>query len=267
MKRKSYLWILIGLPVLALLGVGGYFGYVAFEDAQLRARLKSADPHEIQKACYDIADTGSPRFLPDVIALLDASDHDDVREAAGYAIHRIELQQPTPAPAGVDALFNALERQDDDIIRAKLITYWARLVGDNATTTLVDWRQGAEPWRAAGAAIALLESGHADAVQTLFRTARTDPHQLRIYSADELRKMVAPMAEMIGDRLDLNVDPMVSFTPDQLAAIEAWWAGPRTPELLQDHLEWHQIDNPQWRLIKRMLHARDQASGWVGLKD
>jgi hypothetical protein len=262
-KRKP---VVIVLVVMFALGAGAALGYRGFTDASLRASLKDPHPLIAQHTCYTVAEIGSPRFLNDLIALLNRSNHDDVRESAGYAIHRLVQINALSDPRGRDALAAAIERQDDDIIRAKLIVYWGRLTGDDAEPTLRRWFTGAEVWRAAGAAVALLERGDASAGNVLFEQAGCDEALRRQYCAEELARMAAPMAEMVGASLDLHIEGGNGFAREQLAALRAWWAGPRTQQLLNDHLEWHRENNPKWRLIKRMLHAREQAEGWVGLR-
>lgn len=256
----------VALAVVLTIGAGGALGYREITHAFWRARLNDPRPPVAQKTCYTVAESGSPRLLDDLIALLERSDHDDVRESAGYAIHRLVQDNGLADPRGREALAAAIERQDDDIIRAKLIIYWGRLAGDEAEPTLRQWLAGREDWRAAGAAGALVERGDAPAAGVLFTQAGCDEALRRQFCADELAKVAAPMAEMVGVRLDLQPDGGNGFSPAQLAALQTWWAGPRTSELLADHLEWHRENNPKWRLIKRMLHARERAEGWVGLK-
>jgi len=249
----------LGLAAVALAAVGAG-GYLAWDWYGLWSAMRSTEPATIQAACYQIAERGAAGFLDELIALLNRSGHDDVREAAGYALARIGH------PRGTGPLAAAIQRQDDDIIRAKLICYWSQLAGEAAEPTLRQWLAGQEVWRAAGAAVALSRRGHAHAADVLLDQADCDEPLRRQFCAGELTKLAGPMSEMVGAGLDLSTDGRHGFSADQIAALRAWWAGPRTPQLLRDHLAWHSENNPRWRLIKRMLHARERAEGWVGLK-
>lgn len=258
-KRKTKL---VWLPALAVVvAAGGVFGHREWTSWRLRRSLHADDPRKVQQTCYDIADTQATRFVDDLIDLLARSSHDDVREAAGYAIQKIGDAR------GVRPLLEAIERQDDDIIRAKLICYYGRLANERAEPRLREWLADPQPWRSAGAAVALLERGHAGAADVLLDRADCDESQRRQFCADELTRFTAPMAEMVGQALDLSTDGLHGFSDEQIAALRAWWRGPQTPRLLDDHLAWHHEKNPRWRLIKRMLHARERAEGWVGLKE
>lgn len=253
--------------VVVLAGTaGGALAFRAWQESALRRQLADGDPRVAQLTAYEIAEEAGPAFLDDVIELLERSDHDDVRESAGYAIHRLVLDNKLSDDRGRAALKAAVERQDDDIIRAKLIVYWARISGDDIDGTLREWAAGPQVWRSAGAAVALLERGDATAADVLFAQATCDEALRREYCANELAKVAAPMAEMVGVDLDLTTDGANGLRAEQLAALRAWWAGPRTEQVLNDHLDWHRENNPKWRLIKRMLHARERAEGWVGLK-
>ena len=59
----------------------------------------------------------------------------DVREAAAYALYKVE------APDAVDALSQAVAREPDNVKRAKMVVYYARLRGPDALPVLDAWTQ------------------------------------------------------------------------------------------------------------------------------
>jgi len=256
--RRYKSWLAVAGIGLAVVGAAAWAG-PALVRRHLVAQLGSTERGVRLRALQELTARRERAAVDAVIHVLGHDPDPDVREAAGYCLYKLGDAR------GIEPLRQAVEQVPDGPIRAKMITYWAKLQGPAATKTLAEWCRSGQPWRAIGAAMGLLELGEPAAAETLFRFAAQGPAGQRQFVAERLRRIAVPMMEMIGEYIDLTTPDRTGLSARQLEALRAWWRKRATRKLLNDLLAWRRAKAGKWREIERLLHARDEACQLLGV--
>lgn len=268
------------VATLALTGllIAGFFFVDQNRIAGLRAGVRSSDPQTRAKAIGYIASEREQRALGAVLEQLEKETDRELLEQAGYATMRLR------DPRGLAPLHRRASDGPDDRVRGKLIVYTARLsvigtlnqgdgVGRDPRGLLSDGRLVAwletglnspGQWQRAGSAIGLLELGRLEAGQTLIEWLPTLEAEVRRFALAEFRKRVGePMTQAAG--APLNWGGLEDAPPDdpRWAQLREFWQVHASARLLQDVLARQDREDPDWTLMRRLLHAREYVERWL----
>lgn len=260
---KSGLSRVIGAVVfVGLLGglVGGW-GVPAWVRYRLTTAAEHADrSSDRQEALYALAKRREGAAAPTMRQVLVRDPSADVREAAAYALYKVE------APDSVDALAEAVDREPDNVQRAKMVVYYARLRGPDALPVLETWTLSDEPWKSTGAALARIELGDAEAGDVLIERLFGDDAFLAAHVTQQFRPIVETMMELIGRPIDLELHDGQRWSADQTVAVRDWWARYATATLLGDAVALLTSRNEVRRDLARLDGAKRRAVRYLGLE-
>ena len=257
-KRPWPTRIALVLLILAGLGVAA----TAVVD-QVRLRLdlaacRNPDPNVRLQAFSRFSRERDARSRQAVAEALDRETDRAVVEAAGSTAMRI----------GDTTLLDALQRRasqgPDDLVRAKLILYAARLSRRDAR--LVPWLEAGahaagEPWRQVGSAAGLLHVGEPRGGPALMAIARQADQPVREFAMSELRGLIGPMTETVGWPLHW---PAAGAEPDAAfwSSLEAFWGQKGNARLLNDVLTRRYDRDARLYELNRLIYARNRLAKW-----
>jgi hypothetical protein len=254
----------IGLAVLVLAALVVVSYPVArdyLEVRQLVAGLVDGDPEVRAKSCYRLASYDSAVGVEALYNLLEAEQDPEVCESAGYALQKLGEQR------ALEVMPAAIARLPDCAALSKLIGYYARLGGATAAERVEELSRCGQVWREMGAGLGLLELNDVRGAAVLLRYAAADEPEVREFAAQFLRRFCEPMMEIVGEPMDLSTPQERGFSTEQLAGVTEWWSRRDRTRELRDFNQWTREDAPAWHELKRLIHARERASRWLGLSD
>ena len=233
--------------------------------AWVRFRLTTAAEHadrpsDRQKALYALAKRreGTAAAIMRQVLVRDSSA--DVREAAAYALYKVA------APDAVDALAEAVDREPDNVQRAKMVVYYARLRGPDALPVLETWTQSDDVWKSTGAALARIELGDVAAGDVLIERLSGDDAFLAAHVTQQFRPILETMTELIARPIDLALHHGQRWSADQAVAVRDWWARYATATLLADAVSPLTSRNEVRRDLARLDGAKRRAVRYLGLE-
>jgi hypothetical protein len=211
-------------------------------------QARSADPVVRKRGLAYLRDEREPRGLDVVLERLAREDDPALTELAAYTAMRMR------DPRAATALQQQADRQADSILRTKLILFAVRV--SDGDYRLLPWLRGGiasdEPWRQAGSAAGLLHLGRVEGAQAALDLIERLPEEPRQFVLGELRTITERMAQAVGHRLSADPD-------DNMLSLRAFWARHGNTDLLCDALNRSERNDPDWREVERLLHARERA--------
>lgn len=254
-RRKG---LIAGIVLIALAGAS----WPAVQARIWIAQLQDDDPDTRIKACRELGSAESAAAVEPVTRVMLEDQNRQVVEHAAYALMKIKH------PSTIDALQQAADHgPEDDPTLAKLIL-WA---ADLSEGTLIDFvrKQAAsdQPWRRLGGGAGLMECGDFAGGQIVLHFLKNGDRGQQIFATERFQRFAEPMTEMVGEYINLQTPKGEPLSPEQIAAIDAWWTTRATPQLLKDFVDYHRRPNPKWREIKRLVHARQRVARWMGVDE
>lgn len=230
---------------------------------RLRAHVRdlaSDDPDVCRRALHEVARVREARATEAIREVLASAQDRAVVEMAGYALMRVR------DPDGLAILRERVERDPDDLVRAKLIVHAARLADRDPAPAgwMREGLEAPEPWRRAGSAAGLLILGHPDAGERLLMSAREDGPDVRGFALEEFEAIARPLFEAVGRPFD-EWDELAQAPPrdPRWAELVDRWRRVATAPLLNDVLTRLHRREPLWHQQNRLLHARDRVGEYV----
>ena len=263
LSMKSGVFRVIGTVVFVgvLGGLTGGWGVPAWVRYRLTSTAEHADrPSDRQKALYALAKRREGAAGATMRRALQHDPAADVREAAAYALYKVE------APDAVDALSQAVGREPDNVQRAKMVVYYARLCGPDALPVLDAWTQSNEPWKSTGAALARIEFGDVEAGGALIERLSGPDAFLAAHITEQFRPTLETMTELIGRPIDLDVHDGRRWSADQVLAIRHWWDQFATATLLGDAVSPLTSRNAVRRDLARLGSVKRRALRYLRLE-
>jgi hypothetical protein len=190
---------------------------------------------------------------------LESETDPNLIELAGYTLMRLR------DPAGVSTLRSRADRETDSALKARLIQFTARLADGDCR--LVAWlRNGVgsnEPWRRAGSCLGLLELDRLEGGDQLLAIRNQIPEEVRAWTWNELRRIVEPMMQTTCYEFTWPEGQSVVEQDPTWAGIEVFWKRYATPLLLGDVQDRLDHNDPKWREVDRLTHARERVGRWI----
>lgn len=151
-------------------------------------------------------------------------------------------------------LWQAAQRETDGSVRAGMIVAWSQIVGDSARQRLRDLAGSPDPYARFGAIKGMLRLGDADVAKDMFVFAMDADRFKRRDAQRELLLLAQPIGQMIGQQIRVPNAKAGSWSPQDVAELQAWWQSHVTPRLLKDYLAWR-YDRPEyWKKVDSLLH-------------
>jgi hypothetical protein len=254
----------IAIYVLILIAVGITVG--VWIDRRMEMRrwmngLSSSEPFVRAKSCYRVGSRPSPAAVDAVCELLRTEQDPDVCEAACYALRKMEASNK------LGLIRETIARLPDCPPLSKIIGYYVFLGGQQVLDDVSEFANSSRTYMELGAGLGLLELDDVSGAEILLRYAAAQDPSVRAYAAYLLRRYSEPMMEMVGQPEDLATPEGQGFSESQLAAVKAWWSQRDRTRELRDYNDWTRRDDPQWHQLKRLKHARERATRFLGLDE
>jgi hypothetical protein len=185
--------------------------------------------------------------------LIRASDRETI-EAAGLATQRMFDRD------GVPLLQDRADEGPDDIVRARLI-HWAARLNDrqeDLTGWLKEGLRSDEPWRRAGSAVGLLQSGRPEGGEWILTNGPVVDPKVRAFAMKEFTRIARPMAEAVGQCLPWEKAEQGELAPAEWTELRAFWERYGTERLLNDVLNRLERRDEKWHQVNRLIHARNK---------
>jgi hypothetical protein len=250
--------------VLVLIAVGIAVGVWIDRRMEMRRWMNGLSSTEAPiraKSCYRIGSRPSPAVVDAVCELLRTEQDPDVCEAACYALQKMEARDR------LGLIRKTIARLPDRPPLSKIIGYYVLLGGNPVLDDVREFANSGRTYRELGAGLGLLEIDDVSGAEILLRYAAAQDPSVREYAAYLLRRYSEPMMEMVGQPKDLATPDGRGFSDAQLAAVKRWWSERDRTRELRDYNEWTRRDDPQWHQLKRLKHARERASRFLGLDE
>jgi hypothetical protein len=254
----------ISIYVLILIAAGITVGVWIDRRMELRRwmnGLSSSEAPVRAKSCHRIGSRPSPAVVDAVCELLRTEQDPDVCEAACYALQKME------ATDRQGLIRETIARLPDCPPLSKIIGYYVFLGGQQVLDDVHAFASSGRTFTELGAGLGLLELDDVSGAEILLRYAAAQDPSVREYAAYLLRRYSEPMMEMVGQPEDLSTPDGQGFSEAQLTAVNAWWSERDRTRELQDYNDWTRREDPQWHQLKRLKHARERASRFLGLEE
>ncbi|GMU22663.1 MAG: hypothetical protein AMXMBFR13_27480 [Phycisphaerae bacterium] len=206
-------------------------------------------------ALTEVANERYQWLADDVLSLLEQETDRELLDKAGYAALRLRDRR------AIEILRRRADAGPDDVTRARLVTYAARL--SNRDQILLPWLQSyaasQEAWRSAGGAVGLLELGRSEAGPLLIAQARSAGPELRSFAVFELQRIFEPMMQTVGQPMDWRRLEQSLPADPRWTALATFWERYASDRLLADVLDRVEGFDPDWQMLIRVQHAREHA--------
>jgi len=256
-RRKKVRLLLVGI-LLVLLTAAAFAVGDRIRIGLWKKDILSGDKDVSCKALYRVAQEREPGALEEVYSVLSEAEDRQVLEYAGYAAMRLG------DAGGIDLLRHRADTGPDDVVRARLIYYAARL-SRPVDLSLLDWMEGGvtsdEPWRRAGCLLGLVELGQPQWGLGLIEYASESDGPIRGFLLEQFKRIAGPMAETIGRGIDWPGGEIAPGDEAKWSSVRKFWESYATKKLLNDVLRRLEIRDPKWYEVNRLLHARDRMAG------
>lgn len=264
--------------------------------ARLQAGVRSSDPRDRAKAHVYIGDERERRVLDAVLHQLERETDREILEKAGYATMRLgdprglELLRRRAAEgpddwtrgkliiytarlskAASDPPVSRLQSEDGRSPRVGQGSSRPVEAAQNPTAgsgteqalDLIPWLENGlrspHVWERVASAVALLELGRPEAGQALLEWLPGLDAEVRKFALAEFRKRIGePMTQAAGQPMDWDGLPDAPPTDARWAQLRDFWRAHATPRLLHDVLVRQDRHDPDWSLMKRLLHGREK---------
>ncbi|UCG33696.1 MAG: HEAT repeat domain-containing protein [Phycisphaerales bacterium] len=254
----------IAVYVLILIAAGIAVGVWIDRRMEMRRWMNGLNSSEAPvraKSCYRIGSRPTPAVVDAVCELLRSEQDPDVCEAACYALQKME------ATDRLGLIGETIARLPDCPPLSKIIGYYVFLGGQQVLDDLREFANSGRTFTELGAGLGLLELDDVSGAEILLRYAAAQDPSVREYAAYLLRRYSEPMMEMVGQPEDLATPDGQGFSESQLAVVNTWWSERDRTRELRDYNDWTRRDDPQWHQLKRLKHARERASRFLGLDE
>jgi HEAT repeat protein len=225
------------------------------QERALLDRLDSSEPRERADAFYEARHTTRSEVVRRMLETFRKEHDPTVLSKAAYAI------MYTKDPRGLPLLVQRAEAGPDSEVRAEMMVYIARHEsGDDSRAAWMRERLATdEPWLRTGAAAGLLYLGRPEGGAQLIALAREGTPEHRAFALAQLRKVVQPMTEAVAWPIAWPEDGPVDSAEPFWEDLAGFWEVHGRTRLLDDVLARLFGDDPHWRELKRLLHAREYA--------
>jgi len=248
---------LIGTVVLIAIAAAGW---PAVQARIWIHQLEDDDPNTRIKACKELGSAESAAAVDPLTKIMLEDPNRQVVERAAHALMKIKH------PSTIEALQQAVEHSSaDDLTLAELILWTADLSEGTAIDFVRKQAASDPPWRRLGGGAGLLECGDFAGGEIVLHFLKNGDRGQQLFATERFQRFAEPMTEMVGEYINLQTPKGEPLSPEQIAAIDAWWTARATPQLLKDFVDYPRRPNPKWRQIKRLIHARQRVARWMGV--